>query len=61
MGYEENQLPGVVHVFGHTLLGNPLNFEDRIYCLDCRKAFYLDYADGQIYELLDGKPVKAKE
>lgn len=61
MGYEENQLPGVVQVFGHTLLANPFNFEDRIYCLDCRRAFCLDYTDGQIYELLDGTPVKAKE
>lgn len=56
----DNQFPGVVQVFGHTLMRNPLNFENRIYCLDCRRAFYLDYADGQIYELLDGEESPAR-
>ena len=51
----DNQFPGVVQVFGHTLMREQFNFENRIYCLDCRRAFYLDYADGQIRELLSGE------
>ena len=50
----ENQFPGVIQVFGHTLLGLPFNYEDRIYCLDCRRAFFLDYEDGRIYDYRDG-------
>ena len=52
-GYEENQLPGVIQVFGHTLLRLPFNYENRIYCLDCRRSFFLDYEDGQIYDYRD--------
>ena len=53
----ENQFPGVIQVFGHSLLGLPFNYEDRIYCLDCRRAFFLDYEDGRIYDYRDGMPV----
>ena len=60
-GYEANQLPGVVQVFGHTQLRVPFNIDNRIYDLDCRRAFYLNYEDGLIYDLLDGKPVKEME
>ena len=56
-GHEENQLPGVVQIFGHTQLRRPFNFEDRIYCLDCRKCFRLSFEDGRIYSLSDGIPV----
>lgn len=48
---EENRLPGVVQVFGHTQLEGPFNFENLFYCLDCRQAFYLDINDGSIYYL----------
>ena len=58
-GYAVNQFPDVVQVFGHTLIGGPFNYEDRVYCLDCKRYFYLDYKDGKIYDSLDGKPVKA--
>ena len=58
-GYEENQLPGVVQVFGHTLIAKPFNFDDRVYCLDCRRCFRLDYHDGLIHDLTDGTPVSA--
>ena len=46
----ENQFPGVIQVFGHTLMGLPFNYKDRIYCLDCRRSFCLNYEDGQIYD-----------
>ena len=49
----DNQFPGVIQVFGHTLLGLPFNYENRIYCLDCRRSFFLDYEDGQIYDYRD--------
>ena len=54
---ESNQFPGVVQVFGHTLMGAPFNFENRIYCLDCRRAFFLDYEDGRVYDYRDRMPV----
>ena len=50
----DNQFPGVIQVFGHTLLGLPFNYEDRIYCLDCRRSFFLDCGDGRIYDYRDG-------
>ena len=53
----ENQFPGVIQVFGHSLLGLPFNYDDRIYCLDCRRAFFLDYEDGRIYDYRDRLPV----
>ena len=58
-GYEENQLPGVVQVFGHTLIAKPFNFDNRVYCLDCCRCFRLDYHDGLIYDLSDGTLVSA--
>lgn len=55
--HEENQFPGVVQVFGHTQVAMPFNFENRVYCLDCRRCFRLDTQDGLIYDLSDGTPV----
>lgn len=60
-GYEENRLPGVVQVFGHTQVAMPFNFENRIFCLDCRRCFRLDYQDGQVYDLTTGEPVNETE
>ena len=48
---EENRLKGVVQVFGHTQMDRPFNYEDILYCLDCRQAFYLNRNDGDIYYL----------
>lgn len=48
---EENHLHGVIQVFGHTQMDMPFNYDDRLYCLDCRKAFYLDMKEGGIYYL----------
>lgn len=56
-GYQENQLPGVVQVFGHTMVGRPINIKNRAYCLDCRRCFCLDYRDGLVYDLSNGTPV----
>ena len=55
--YEGNWLPDTVQVFGHTQMDAPLNYEDRVYCLDCRRAFYLDTQEGQICDLLDNELV----
>ena len=49
-----NQIPGVVQVFGHTQLKAPLNLGNRVYCLDCRRPFFLDYEDGQIHDYREG-------
>ena len=48
---EENRIPGVIQIFGHTQLEEPFNFEDEIYCLDCRQAFCLNLDNGVIYYL----------
>ena len=60
--YEENQLPGIVQVFGHTQLQlAPFNLEDKAFCLDFRQAFYLDLNDGCIYGLSDNKkPIRSE-
>ena len=50
---EDNNIPGIVQVFGHTQMEMPVNYQDKFYCLDCRQAFCLDLEDGQIYELPD--------
>ena len=55
--YEGNWLPDTIQVFGHTQMDAPLNYGDRVYCLDCRRAFYLDTQGGQICDLLDNELV----
>lgn len=54
---EENRLSGVIQVFGHTQLDIPINYEDWLYCLDCRQAFFLDLNEGGIYCLQDNEIV----
>ena len=53
----ENRLPGIVQIFGHTRMEAPWNLDDKVYCLDCRRCFYLDGADGTVRHLGDGRPV----
>ena len=53
---EQNQYPDIVQVFGHSMVGKPLNIEDRIYCLDCSQAFVLNRVTGRITNL-DGVPI----
>ena len=48
---ESNQYASVIQVFGHSMIRKPLNFEGRIYCLDCSRAFVLDKVTGQITDL----------
>ena len=56
-GEDENRLPGIIQVFGHTRMGMPFNYENRIYCLDCKRAFFLNNLDGGIYSFADGTRV----
>ena len=50
-----NRLPGIVQVFGHTLMDAPVCIGDGAsFCLDCRRAFVLDPADGRIRDLVTG-------
>ena len=53
----ENLLPDVIQVFGHTQMDVPVNFEDKVFCLDCGQAFYLDLNDEGIYYLRDSEKV----
>lgn len=46
---EENQIPDTFQVFGHTMMDDPFNYDDKSYCLDCRRVFYLNMNDGCIY------------
>lgn len=52
-----NVMMEITQVFGHTFLGIPLNIQNRIYCLDCGRAFYLNLEDGLIYDLTTDEPV----
>jgi len=50
-----NRLPGIVQVFGHTLMDAPVCIGDGAsFCLDCRRAFVLDPAGGRIRDLVTG-------
>lgn len=45
------QLPGIIQVFGHTQQEkDPINIDNKVYCLDCRRAFCID-TDGNLLEL----------
>ena len=55
---EYNNISNVVQIFGHTQQEkDPINYNNKIYCLDCRKAFAL-CDDGIVYDLDDFTPVK---
>ena len=54
---EENFLPGVVQVFAHTQIEVPFNYDNKVYCLDCRQTFYLDLDRGGIYGFRDNEMV----
>ena len=45
-----NVMMDMTQIFGHTLLDCPLNIQNRIYCLDCARAFYLNLLDGLVYD-----------
>lgn len=46
-----NQMESAIQVFGHTMVFEPFNYENRIYALDCQECFYLDLDNGGIYSL----------
>ena len=52
-GEPENQIPSIIQVFGHTMVSEAFNYENRIYGLDCQECFYLDMEKGGIYSLED--------
>lgn len=52
-----NQMESAIQVFGHTMVLEAFNYENRIYGLDCQECFYLDLEKGGIYALDSGKPV----
>ena len=60
-GVRGNQIDGVVQVFGHTQVNEPVNFRNRFYCLDFRRAYVLDKATGEIYDTLTQERVKEIE
>ena len=45
-----NVMMDMTQIFGHTLLDCPMNIHNRIYCLDCARAFYLNLLDGLVYD-----------
>lgn len=45
-----NVMMDIVQIFGHTMLDRPMNIYNRIYCLDCARAFYLNHQDGLLYD-----------
>ena len=45
-----NVMMDLTQIFGHTLLDQPMNIHNRIYCLDCARAFYLNLFDGLVYD-----------
>lgn len=56
---KNERIPGVIQVFGHTQQEeDPVNYDNEIYCLDCRKAFALT-ASGNITSLFNGKDIPA--
>lgn len=52
-----NQMESAIQVFGHTMVLEAFNYDNRIYGLDCQECFYLDLVKGGIYSLDSGKPV----
>lgn len=52
-----NQLESAVQVFGHTMVLEAFNYENRVFGLDCQECFYLDLEKGGIYSLETGNPI----
>ena len=46
-----NQLQSSIQVFGHTMVLEAFNYDNRVYGLDCQECFYLDLEKGGIYAL----------
>lgn len=52
-----NQLESAIQVFGHTMVLEAFNYEDRVFGLDCQECFYLDLMNGGIHSLETGQIV----
>lgn len=51
------RIPGVIQIFGHTQQEkDPINYDNTIYCLDCREPFALT-ASGNIVHLHNGEEI----
>jgi len=48
---QENQIPDIVQVFGHTRVGGPIS-SGKFYCLDCSSIFALERENGWISHLI---------
>lgn len=46
-----NQLESAIQIFGHTMVLEAFNYDNRVYGLDCQECFYLDLEHGGIYSL----------
>ena len=53
-----NVMMDIVQIFGHTSLSHPINIQNKIYCLDCERAFYLNLTNGMVYDLTTGEIVE---
>lgn len=55
-----NQLESAIQVFGHTMVPEAFNYDNRVYALDCQECFYLDLEKGGIYALDNGNMISAR-
>ena len=53
-----NQLQSSIQVFGHTMVLEAFNYDNRVYGLDCQECFYLDLERGGIYSLETKTPIQ---
>lgn len=53
-----NQLHSSIQVFGHTMVFEAFNYDNRVYGLDCQVCFYLDLEKGGIYALESKKLIQ---
>lgn len=59
--YEEEKQENVIQVFGHTQLPNdPINLGNYMYCIDCRRYFYID-DNGDIIDSKDDEIIPVYE
>lgn len=55
---EENNFACIIQIFGHTMMSEPINYDNRIFCLDCQECFYLDLENGGIFFLYNQNPIR---
>ena len=52
-----NQIESAIQVFGHTMVLEAFNYENRVYALDCQECFYLDLEQGGILSVKEGTAI----